>query len=117
MNPGQGLAKELYAWLTEAGIRHDVLRPLGWFDFLNGQVPETDDARTVGAHAADLLLFDSGGAPLNYEPRILYAILAFVQARRGGGNPTELEKSFNEMKAEGVISIDRLLAWFEEEYP
>jgi hypothetical protein len=88
------------------------LRALGWWDFLKMGVPDTHDARIVAAHAADWLLLDADGRAHDFQPKVLYAILAFARAERGTDDlPSELEGRFMILLARPV-SRETLREWF-----
>lgn len=118
MKAGQRLAKDLHQYLIAGDVEAYTLRRLGWWDFLASDVPDTDDARVVGAHAAYALLLDSDGHRHNYEPNILYAILVYVRADRGGGDvATRLENGFLAVTNDPPVQLDDLVDWFLRVFP
>jgi hypothetical protein len=93
------------------------LRRLGWFDFIRFNRPDTDDARIFAAKAIHWLLVDDSGAAINYDDRILYAVLAFTQSVRGGALPSTVSRELTYLLSSTPVSESTLEEWFCTTFP
>lgn len=109
------LAKLLHQYLNAADVHNSTLRALGWFDFLNGP-PDSDDARIVAARAVHHLIIDESGRQIWHDDSVLYAILAFTQAARGGRQPTAVIDKLSKVLEASPVTLTSLEAWFLSEY-
>jgi hypothetical protein len=90
-----------------------ALRRLRRFDFLDGGVPQTGDARRhVGAAAIHTLLVSEAGRVISHDDSVVYAVLTFVQDVRGGQVPTRLRDSLSRVLARSPVTLAAVTQWF-----
>jgi hypothetical protein len=111
--PSKRLARSLYNFLAMADCTAEMLRGLGWFDFLRGGLPDTDDARIVAADAVHFMLIDPNGARIQDDDSVLYAALAFVKyERRNTQQPSDLIKGLNLVLHSRPVERRSVRDWF-----
>lgn len=110
------LAKRLYGFLCAAECDSSLLRTLGWWDFLLKGVPDTNDPRRIAAAATHCLLVDHNGHQVNHDDRILYGILAFVQAECGGTAPSKCAANLTAVLMQPPVSLEGVERWFVETF-
>lgn len=94
-----------------------MLRQLGWFDFFRGGAPNTDDARVLGAAAIFHLLIDASGRQVNYDDRVVYAVLGFVESERRGPFPTRVSQGLAKVLSSAPVTQQSIEDWFLDTYP
>lgn len=112
-----GLAKKLYLYLLAEDCHTPELRRLGWFEFIRFDLPETDDARVLGAIALHRLLVDASGKQINHDDRIVYGTLAFVRAERGGALPTSVSRELLRILSNDPVAEEVIVDWFTKTFP
>jgi hypothetical protein len=110
------MVRELHKWLA-ADLSVRALRDLGWFDFLNGGAPDTDDARILAAAAVFALLIDDAGRQIHHDDGVVYAVLGFVESMRGGAPPTRVSAGLLAVLHASPVSRQSIEAWFLATYP
>jgi hypothetical protein len=108
--------KRLYTWLA-AGCDAQTLRSLGWFEFMRLGAPNTTDARALGAAAIFHLLVDDSGTQLHHDDSVVYAVLGFVEAERGGSPPSRVCDGLLAELHASPVTLQRIEAWFLSTYP
>ncbi len=110
------MLRELYTWLAAYCDAH-TLRELGWFHFFRGGAPQTDDARVLGAAAVFHLLVDEAGKQIHHDDSVVYAVLAFVEAKRGGRPPTRVSQGLAQILSTPPVTRQAVEDWFRSTYP
>ena len=116
MADGVLMLKSLHGWLAEScGIY--TLRELGWYSFLKGGAPETDDARILGAAAIFHLLVDDTGTQVHHDDSAIYGVLGFVESKRGGSYPTRISGGLVKILGTSPVTRTAVQDWFLQTFP
>ena len=112
------LLKKLYGYLIAADCDNRALRELGWADLFLGDGASATDARIVGAMAVHHLLLDADGRQISHDDRIIYGVLAFVQAeRRSGQLPSGISQGLAVVLHKPPVALEAITAWFLATFP
>lgn len=110
------MLRTLYTWLA-ADIDARTLRELGWFDFATAGHPVTTDARVLAAATVYALLVDASGTQIRHDDGVVYAVLGFVEAERGGSRPTKVSAGLLGVLHKSPVTQEAIEKWFTETYP
>ena len=109
-SPGDRLAKALHPFLAQkASVQ--ILKSLGWFDFLSNDRPETSDPIEMAATAFIYLSIEDDGT-WNGQKQILTAVIAFLHTGTRKLPTTQDLADLKHILQSGPVNPGHVNDWF-----
>ena len=111
-SPGDRLAKALHPFLAQKAIPQ-VLKALGWFDFLSNDRPETADPIEMAAAAFNYLSIEDDGT-WNGQKQILTAVVAFLHAHTRKSPTSQDLSDLKKFLEADSVDLHHIKNWFQQ---